>query len=88
LVFKGDRQNWGYVTVKLSAQNYQHTISQIEKQWREFTSNDPMQYYFVYEDFEQMYLQEKQNAKLAVIFSILAVFIAAWVFRIKASLLQ
>lgn len=77
LVFKGDRQNWGYVTVKLSAQNYQHTISQIEKQWREFTSNDPMQYYFVDEDFEQMYLQEKQNAKLAVIFSILAVFIAA-----------
>jgi putative ABC transport system permease protein len=29
------------------------------------------------EDFEQMYLQEKQNAQLAVIFSILAVLIAA-----------
>lgn len=36
-----------------------------------------MQYYFIDEDFEQMYKQEKQNAQLAVIFSILAIFIAA-----------
>ncbi len=76
-VFKGDQNYWGYVTVKLSAQNYQQTISEIEKRWKEFTSNDPLQYYFVDEDFEQMYLQEKQNAQLAVIFSILAVLIAA-----------
>ena len=76
-VNKGDQNNWGYVTVKLSAQNYQQTISEIEKRWKEFTSNDPLQYYFVDEDFEQMYLQEKQNAQLAVIFSVLAVLIAA-----------
>jgi putative ABC transport system permease protein len=36
-----------------------------------------MQYYFVDADFEQMYVQEKQNAQMAVIFSILAIFIAA-----------
>ena len=36
-----------------------------------------MQYYFVDEDFEQMYIQEKQNAQIAVIFSILAIFIAS-----------
>jgi len=75
--FKGDDNPWGYVTVKLSAQNYQHTITEIEKRWQQFTSNDPLQYYFVDEDFEQMYIQEKQNAQLAVIFSILAVFVAA-----------
>jgi putative ABC transport system permease protein len=76
-VFKGDQQYWGYITIKLSAQNYKQTIFEIEKRWKEFTSNDPLQYYFVDEDFEQMYIQEKQNAQLAVIFSILAVFIAA-----------
>jgi putative ABC transport system permease protein len=75
--FKGDDNLWGYVTVKLSAKNYQQTITEIEKRWKEFTSNDPLQYYFIDEDFEQMYLQEKQNAQLAVIFSILAIFIAA-----------
>jgi len=75
--FKGKDDFWGYITVKLRPQNYQQTISEIEKQWKEFTSNDPMQYYFVDEDFEEMYKQEKQNAQLAVIFSILAIFIAA-----------
>jgi len=75
--FKGDDNLWGYVTVRLSAQNYQQTITEIENRWKEFTSNDPLQYYFVDEDFEQMYTQERQNAQLAVIFSILAVFIAA-----------
>src|SRR4030043_1638489 len=59
--FKGDDNLWGYVTVRLSAQNYQRTITEIENRWKEFTSNDPMQYYFVDEDFEQMYSQEKQT---------------------------
>ncbi len=75
--FKTDDFLWGYVTIRLSAQNYQNTISAIEKTWKEFTSNDPLQYYFIDEDFEQMYIQEKQNAQMAVIFSILAIFIAA-----------
>ena len=75
--FKDDDNLWGYVTVRLSAQNYQQTITKIEERWKEFTSNDPLQYYFVDEDFEQMYIQEKQNAQLAVIFSILAIFIAS-----------
>ena len=76
-LLKGTDNLWGYVTIHLSSQNYQQTISQIESRWKEFTSNDPMQYYFVDEDFEQMYKQEKQNAQMAVIFSVLAVLIAA-----------
>jgi putative ABC transport system permease protein len=74
--FKTDDILWGYLTVKLSAQNYATTITDIEKVWKEFTANNPLQYYFVDEDFEQMYKQEKQNAQMAVIFSILAIFIA------------
>lgn len=76
-LLKGNDNLWGYITIRLSGQNYQQTISQLESRWKEFTSNDPMQYYFIDEDFEQMYRQEKQNAQLAVIFSILAIFIAA-----------
>jgi len=74
--FKTDDILWGYLTVKLSAQNYAQTITSIEEVWKEFTSNNPLQYYFVDEDFEQMYIQERQNAQMAVIFSILAIFIA------------
>jgi putative ABC transport system permease protein len=75
--FKTDDIMYGYLSVKLSAMNYSKTISEIENKWKEFTANNPLQYYFVDEDFEQMYIQEKQNARMAVIFSILAIFIAA-----------
>ena len=75
--FKGDDQTWGYLTVKLEAQKYSETIANIENLWKEFTANNPLQYYFLDDDFENMYRQEKQNAQMAVIFSILALFIAA-----------
>ncbi|MCX6254449.1 MAG: ABC transporter permease [Bacteroidia bacterium] len=75
--FKTDQMIGGYLSVKLSAQNYAKTIAEIENKWKEYTENNPLQYYFVDADFEQMYIQEKQNAQMAVIFSILAIFIAA-----------
>lgn len=75
--FQNDNMLWGYITVRLSGQNYSQTIGAIENKWKEFVSNNPLQYYFLDEDFEQMYKQEKQNAQMAVIFSILAIFIAA-----------
>jgi len=77
LKFQNDNTLWGYITVRLSAQNYSKTIIAIEDKWKEFVSNNPLQYYFLDADFELMYKQEKQNAQMAVIFSILAIFIAA-----------
>jgi len=74
--FQNDNMLWGYLTVRLSDRDISGTISAIESTWKEFVSNNPLQYYFMDEDFEQMYIQEKQNAQLAVIFAVLAVFIA------------
>lgn len=75
--FQNENNQWGYITVRLTAQNISKTIDSIEKLWKEFVSNNPLQYYFVDEDFEKMYIQERQNAKMAVIFSILAIFVAS-----------
>ncbi|MCU0363766.1 MAG: ABC transporter permease, partial [Bacteroidales bacterium] len=75
--FQNERITFGYISVRLSAQNYRQTIAAIEEKWKEFLPNNPLQYYFLDEDFEQMYIQEKQNASMAVVFSILAVLIAA-----------
>jgi putative ABC transport system permease protein len=75
--FKTDDISGGYLSVKLSAQDYTKTISAIENKWKEFTGGKPLEYYFVDKDFEQMYIAEKQNARMAVIFSILAIFIAS-----------
>lgn len=77
LKFQNDNMLWGYITVRLSPLNYSKTISAIEDKWKVFVSNNPLQYYFLDADFELMYKQEKQNAKMAVIFAILAIFIAS-----------
>jgi len=77
LKFQNDGMLWGYISVRLTTQNYTSTINAIESKWKEFLPNNPLQYYFMDEDFEQMYIQEKQNAQMAVIFSVLAIFIAA-----------
>ena len=77
LCFQSENFLWGYITVRLNARNYSQTINDIEKVWKDYAANTPLQYYFVDADFEKMYIQEKQNAKMAVIFSILAIFIAA-----------
>lgn len=77
LLLQGENNYWGYISVRLSASNYPATINAIEKVWKEYSSGSPLQYYFLDEDFEKMYQQEKQNARLAMIFSILAIFIAS-----------
>jgi putative ABC transport system permease protein len=74
---KTDEITGGYLSVKLSAQDYTKTIGAIGNKWKEFTGGKALEYYFVDKDFEQMYIAEKQNARMAVIFSILAIFIAS-----------
>lgn len=66
-----------YLSVKLSALDYPKTIRAIETKWKEFTGNKSFNYYFVDDDFERLYVADKQNARISMIFSILAVFIAA-----------
>src|SRR5450759_1974562 len=38
LKFQNDNMLWGYITVRLSAQNYSKTITAIEDKWKEFVS--------------------------------------------------
>jgi putative ABC transport system permease protein len=77
LLLQTENNIWGYISVKLSAKNYSATINEIEKVWKEYAANSPLQYYFLDADFEEMYKQEKQNAQMAVIFALLAIFIAS-----------
>jgi putative ABC transport system permease protein len=76
-LLQGENNYWGYISVRLSPVNYSATINAIENVWKEYASNSPLQYYFLDADFEKMYSQEKQSAHMAMIFSLLAIFIAA-----------
>lgn len=75
--FKNEEVNWGYISIKLSPNAGMETIEEIENTWESFTKNDPMQYFFMDKDFDRLYKEEKQNGQLAIVFSILAIFIAS-----------
>ncbi|MFO7977977.1 MAG: ABC transporter permease [Bacteroidales bacterium] len=75
--FKDSTQNWGYISVRLSPGNPQETISGIEQTWGSFTAKDPLLYFFLDQDLQQLYVQERQNASMSVTFTILAIIIAS-----------
>lgn len=77
IILKPERKRPRYITVKISPQNYRETIRKIVANWKEFTSHEPLQYAFVDDIMKQLYIKERQNAIIAVISSILAIFIAA-----------
>jgi putative ABC transport system permease protein len=54
----------------------ERTITQIEKSWQQFTGEEPFQYFFLDQEFEKFYKEEKRTAKIALAFSVLAIFIA------------
>ncbi len=77
LRFKPEGYYYGYVTVKFSNEATAQSIKNIEDLWKRFASNNPLQYFFMNDDFSRMYKTERQNAELSVFFAILGIFIAA-----------
>jgi putative ABC transport system permease protein len=77
LKFKPDDMYPGYLSIRLSPGAAKPVIDKINEVWDSFTAREPMLYFFMNEDFERLYKEEKQNASLSVIFTILAVIIAS-----------
>lgn len=75
--FKTEGFNFGYISVKFDASATAGTINQIENTWKNFAANNPLQYFFMDNDFNEMYKIEKQNAQLSVLFAILGILIAS-----------
>ncbi len=71
---------WGwipYLTVRLEPMNMQGTLKQIENVWKEFTNDQPFEYFFLDDDFASRYDQEKRTRIIFLVFSILAIFVAS-----------
>jgi putative ABC transport system permease protein len=75
--FRGDEIHWGYVSIRLAPNAPNDIVERIEKVWADFATNDPMLYFFMDKDFERLYMEEKRSAKLAVVFTIIAIFVAS-----------
>jgi putative ABC transport system permease protein len=49
----------------------------MDKVWNEFTNDQPLQYFFLDEELDSYYAEEKRTGAVTMIFSILAIFIAS-----------
>jgi putative ABC transport system permease protein len=76
LRLKSEKDHYGFITVRISPKNSRETIKKIETAWKELVTDDPLKYNFVDDIMKQLYVKERQNSLIAVISSILAIFIA------------
>jgi len=69
----------GYITLRLAAgsENMEAALEHIDETWKEFTNDEPLQYFFLDERLNTYYTEEKRTGAITLIFSILAIFIAS-----------
>jgi putative ABC transport system permease protein len=77
LILPIEDMQWGYLTIKLSSDNMNQTIKNIEEKWKSFTNNEPMLYFFMDNEYESLYKEEKRSSSLSIGFAILTILIAS-----------
>ena len=65
-----------YISVRLNTADISGTVKYVEDTWNDFSQNMPFEYSFLDDDYDNLYINEKQTRKLFTIFSFLAIFIA------------
>lgn len=63
------------INVRITGQNVSETLSVLERTYAEFT-NEPLDYYFFDQQFDQLFNREKALGQIVTIFTGLAVFVA------------
>jgi len=66
----------GNISFRLKTQDIAIAVGLLESQWKEFLPNQPFEYSFLDERFEQMYRTEQRTGKIFAIFAGLAIFIS------------
>ncbi len=72
----GPLQVTPYINVRLTGNNTQATIAQIEKTWHEFLPDQPFGYFFLSDKINNLYSDDMNSGKVFGILTALAIFIA------------
>ena len=70
------RQQAGMAIFKVNTTNIRSLVAKVEHQWKAMASGIPFSYRFLNDSYNQMYRAEQRVGRIAMIFSILAIFIA------------
>lgn len=77
IYFQGHNYQFGYFPVKLNTKNIAETIGFINGVWTNIYPDDPFDYFFLDEFFNAQYKADVQFGRTIVVFSMLAIIIAA-----------
>jgi putative ABC transport system permease protein len=79
-ILKARDWGWaGYLTIRLASgkENIEAGLAHMEKTWEAFTADQPLEYFFLDEELDSYYAEEKRTGTITMVFSILAIFIAS-----------
>ena len=65
----------GYINIRVGEGKRTETISMVERTWKEFTNDAPFLYFWMDEEFDQLFATEKRTSLILLVFSILSIFI-------------
>jgi putative ABC transport system permease protein len=70
--------DWGYdeLSVKISGDNVEAAIADVQNTWNEMVPSWPFQYSFLDEHFDELYSSDQQMEAVMIMMAILAIFIA------------
>jgi len=69
-------RNYRFIAMRVEMDGIQSTIKSIDNTWSEFKAEEPIDYFFLDNNFNSLYQEEQRTAKVFITFSILAIFIA------------
>ena len=73
VMFLGESR--GNISFRLKTQDVSSAIGLLEQQWNQFSPDQPFEYSFLDERFEQMYQSEQKIGRIFTVFASLAIFI-------------
>jgi len=77
VMYHFDPQGFGrYTAVKITENDIPETLAYIEEIWKKYAVDQPFEYTFLDDDFDQLYVAEERTKNIATIFSLLAILIA------------
>jgi putative ABC transport system permease protein len=66
-----------YTALKISEEDVKGTLAFIEEIWNKYAIDQPFEYTFLDDDFNQLYIAEERTIKFVTTFTVLAIFIAS-----------
>jgi len=69
----------GYITLRMASgkESIEEALLHLNMKWKEFANDEPLEYFFLDEELNSYYAEEKRTGSITMIFSILAILIAS-----------